>query len=48
MGLRIYQNSVQRTEALLSFNYQYNWHRPHASFQQKYPSPELGFMTTIS
>jgi transposase InsO family protein len=34
---RIYQNSQQRTEALLSFNHQYNWHRPHASLKQKTP-----------
>jgi len=34
---RIYQNSQQRTDALISFNHQYNWHRPHASLKQKTP-----------
>jgi transposase InsO family protein len=34
---RTYQNSAQRTEALLSFNHQYNWHRPHASLKQNTP-----------
>ena len=33
----IYQNSDHRAHALLSFNHQYNWHRPHASLQQKTP-----------
>ena len=33
----IYQNSDHRAQALLSFNHQYNWHRPHASLQQKTP-----------
>ena len=32
-----YQNSEERTEALLSFNHQYNWHRPHASLNQLPP-----------
>jgi transposase InsO family protein len=34
---RTYQNSKQRTEELLAFNHQYNWHRPHASLKQKTP-----------
>jgi transposase InsO family protein len=34
---RTYQNSQERTKALLSFNHQYNWHRPHASLKQKPP-----------
>ena len=34
---RTYQNSQLRTEALLSFNHQYNLHRPHASLKQKTP-----------
>ncbi|MEO6983069.1 MAG: IS481 family transposase [Edaphobacter sp.] len=34
---RIYQNSEQRTAALLCFNPQYNWHRPHASLNQMPP-----------
>ncbi len=39
---RIYQNSEQRTAALLSFNHQYNWHRPHASLNQKTPISRAG------
>jgi transposase InsO family protein len=38
----IYQNSNQRTEALLSFNHQYNWHRPHASLNQLPPISRAG------
>jgi len=34
---RTYQNSEERTAALLSFNHQYNWHRPHASLNQRPP-----------
>ena len=34
---RIYQNSKERTDALLSFNHQYNWHRPHAGIKQQTP-----------
>jgi transposase InsO family protein len=34
---RTYQNSEERTKALLSFNHQYNWHRPHAGINQKTP-----------
>ncbi len=32
-----YQNSEERTAALISFTHQYNWHRPHASLNQKPP-----------
>jgi transposase InsO family protein len=38
----VYQNSEQRTEALLSFNHQYNWHRPHASLKQLPPISRSG------
>jgi len=38
----VYQNSDQRTEALLSFNHQYNWHRPHASLKQLPPISRSG------
>jgi transposase InsO family protein len=38
----VYQNSEQRTEALLSFNHQYNWHRPHASLKQQTPISRAG------
>jgi transposase InsO family protein len=34
---QIYQNSEQRTAALISFTHQYNWHRPHASLNQQPP-----------
>jgi len=36
-----YQNSEQRTQALLSFNHQYNWHRPHAGINQQTPISRL-------
>jgi len=36
-----YQNSQQRTQALLSFNHQYNWHRPHAGINQQTPISRL-------
>ena len=36
-----YQNSQQRTQALLSFNHQYNWHRPHAGINQQTPITRL-------
>jgi transposase InsO family protein len=39
---RTYQNSQERTAALLSFNNQYNWHRPHASLKQKTPISRAG------
>jgi len=32
-----YQNSEQRTAALLSFTHQYNSHRPHASLNEQLP-----------
>jgi len=38
---RTYQNSQQRTEALITFNHQYNWHRPHAALNQKPPISRL-------
>jgi transposase InsO family protein len=38
---RTYQNSQQRTQALLSFNHQYNWHRPHAGINQQTPISRL-------
>lgn len=39
---RTYQNSEERTEALLSFNHQYNWHRPHAGINQMPPISRAG------
>ena len=39
---RTYQNSQERTKALLDFNHQYNWHRPHASLKQKPPISRAG------
>jgi transposase InsO family protein len=39
---RTYQNSEERTNALLSFNHQYNWHRPHAGINQKIPISRAG------
>jgi transposase InsO family protein len=38
---RTYQNSQQRSQALLSFNHQYNWHRPHAGINQQTPISRL-------
>jgi transposase InsO family protein len=34
---RTYQNSQERTAALISFIHQYNWHRPYASLNQLPP-----------
>jgi len=39
---RTYQNSQERTAALLSFNHQYNWHRPHAGINQLPPISRSG------
>jgi transposase InsO family protein len=39
---RTYQNSADRTDALLTFNHQYNWHRPHASINQQPPISRAG------
>lgn len=39
---RTYQNSEERTAALLCFNHQYNWHRPHASLHQQPPISRAG------
>jgi transposase InsO family protein len=36
-----YQNSEQRSKALLSFNHQYNWHRPHAGINHQTPISRL-------
>jgi transposase InsO family protein len=37
-----FQNSEQRTAALVSFTHQYNWHRPHASLNQQPPIARAG------
>jgi transposase InsO family protein len=37
-----YQNSEHRTQALLSFTHQYNWHRPHAGINQQPPISRAG------
>jgi transposase InsO family protein len=37
-----YQNSKHRTQALLTFTHQYNWHRPHASLNQLPPISRAG------
>jgi transposase InsO family protein len=37
-----YQNSDERTRALLSFTHQYNWHRPHAGINQLPPISRAG------
>jgi transposase InsO family protein len=34
---RTYRNSDEPTNALLRFNHQYNWHRPHAGINQQTP-----------
>jgi transposase InsO family protein len=39
---RLYQNSQQRNEQLEPWLHQYNWHRPHASLDQKPPISRSG------
>jgi transposase InsO family protein len=39
---RLYQNSQQRTDHLEPWIHQYNWHRPHASLDQKPPISRSG------
>jgi transposase InsO family protein len=39
---RRYENSEQRTSHLQPWTHQYNWHRPHASLQQKPPISRSG------
>jgi transposase InsO family protein len=39
---RKYENSQQRLEALQPWTHQYNWHRPHASLDQKPPISRSG------
>jgi len=34
---RLYQNSAERTAQLNPWTHQYNWHRPHASLNQRPP-----------
>jgi transposase InsO family protein len=36
-----YQNSDQRTRALVSWQHQYNWHRPHAGIGGTFPMSRL-------
>ena len=36
-----YQNSVQRTRALASWQHHYNWHRPHAGIGGAFPMSRL-------
>jgi len=39
---RLYQNSADRLRHLLPWTHQYNWHRPHASLNQKPPISRAG------
>jgi transposase InsO family protein len=39
---RRYENSAQRQDELAPWTHQYNWHRPHASLQQKTPITRSG------
>ena len=39
---RLYQNSEQRNQHLEPWIHQYNWHRPHASLDQKPPISRSG------
>jgi transposase InsO family protein len=39
---RLYQNSAQRNSYLQPWIHQYNWHRPHASLNQKPPISRSG------
>jgi transposase InsO family protein len=39
---RLYQNSADRTNQLLPWIHQYNWHRPHASLNQMPPISRAG------
>jgi transposase InsO family protein len=39
---RLYQNSEERNKALEPWIHQYNWHRPHASLDQKPPISRSG------
>jgi len=43
-----FQNSADRTASLPAWTHQYNWHRPHASLNQKPPSADWNSMTTTS
>ena len=36
-----YQNSLQRTRALVSWQHHYNWHRPHAGIGGAFPMSRL-------
>ena len=38
---RLYQNSTERTARLSPWTHQYNWHRPHASLNQRPPISRL-------
>ena len=40
---RRYEHSEQRTAQLKPWTHQYNWHRPHASLNQRPPITRLGF-----
>jgi transposase InsO family protein len=37
----IYQNSAQRTRALVAWQHHYNWHRPHAGISGAFPMSRL-------
>jgi transposase InsO family protein len=39
---RLYQNSAERNQCLEPWIHQYNWHRPHASLDQKPPISRSG------
>ena len=39
---RSYENSIQRAAQLKPWTHQYNWHRPHASLEQKPPISRSG------
>jgi len=39
---RTYQNSEERTSSLPAWIHQYNWHRPHASLNQRPPISRAG------
>jgi transposase InsO family protein len=39
---RLYQNSAERNSHLEPWIHQYNWHRPHASLDQKPPISRSG------
>jgi transposase InsO family protein len=39
---RLYQNSEERNKCLEPWIHQYNWHRPHASLDQKPPISRSG------